>query len=121
MCFIVRDHPAVIKRRFTSVLIVSGLSPLFVWAWREFTGIKVCVSKMVSGYCSDGSLHFVCVSQMVPSLLAIMGIRFEGLVPAIVLPLLLTMVRQHKLNHHSVLEYPLLIPKGENQVLQNLK
>uniref|UniRef100_A0A3Q2ZM48 CAAX prenyl protease 2 n=1 Tax=Hippocampus comes TaxID=109280 RepID=A0A3Q2ZM48_HIPCM len=64
-----RDHPAVIKRRFTSVLIVSGLSPLFVWAWREFTGIK-----------------------MVPSLLAIMGIRFEGLVPAIVLPLLLTMV-----------------------------
>uniref|UniRef100_A0A672YLS1 CAAX prenyl protease 2 n=2 Tax=Sphaeramia orbicularis TaxID=375764 RepID=A0A672YLS1_9TELE len=62
-----RDHPAVIKRRFTSVLIVSGLSPLFVWAWREFTGT-------------------------VPSLLALMGIRFEGLIPAIVLPLLLTMV-----------------------------
>uniref|UniRef100_A0A3Q2ZZQ9 CAAX prenyl protease 2 n=1 Tax=Kryptolebias marmoratus TaxID=37003 RepID=A0A3Q2ZZQ9_KRYMA len=36
-----RDHPTVIKRRFTSVLIVSGLSPLFVWAWREFTGIRV--------------------------------------------------------------------------------
>eukprot|EP00064_Thunnus_orientalis_P016753 superscaffoldBa00003392_g16824 len=36
-----RDHPAVIKRRFTSVLIVSGLSPLFVWAWREFTGVRV--------------------------------------------------------------------------------
>ncbi|XP_057709707.1 CAAX prenyl protease 2 [Corythoichthys intestinalis] len=64
-----RDHPAVIKRRFTSVLVVSGLSPLFVWAWRELTGIK-----------------------MVPSLLAIMGIRFEGLVPAVVFPLLLTMV-----------------------------
>uniref|UniRef100_A0A665WN13 Uncharacterized protein n=1 Tax=Echeneis naucrates TaxID=173247 RepID=A0A665WN13_ECHNA len=36
-----RDHPTVIKRRFTSVLIVSGLSPLFVWAWREFTGVRV--------------------------------------------------------------------------------
>lgn len=65
-----RDHPAVIKRRFTSVLIVSGLSPLFVWAWREFTGVRTA-----------------------PSLLALMGIRFEGLIPAIILPLLLTMVR----------------------------
>ncbi|XP_051575187.1 CAAX prenyl protease 2-like isoform X2 [Myxocyprinus asiaticus] len=36
-----RDHPAVIKRRFTSVLIVSALSPLFVWAWKVFTGIQV--------------------------------------------------------------------------------
>uniref|UniRef100_A0A3Q3XEX4 CAAX prenyl protease 2 n=1 Tax=Mola mola TaxID=94237 RepID=A0A3Q3XEX4_MOLML len=64
-----RDHPAVIKRRFTSVLIVSGLSPLFVWAWREFTGVRTG-----------------------PSLLALMGMRFEGLIPAIILPLLLTMV-----------------------------
>ncbi|XP_047433364.1 CAAX prenyl protease 2 [Mugil cephalus] len=64
-----RDNPAVIKRRFTSVLIVSGLSPLFVWAWREFTGVRT------------GS-----------SLLALMGIRFEGLIPAVVLPVLLTMV-----------------------------
>ncbi|XP_028330346.1 CAAX prenyl protease 2 isoform X1 [Gouania willdenowi] len=64
-----RDHPAVIKRRFTSVLIVSGLSPAFVWVWKEFTGIRT------------GS-----------SLLALMGIRLEGLVPAVVLPLLLTMV-----------------------------
>uniref|UniRef100_A0AAQ4Q6G3 CAAX prenyl protease 2 n=1 Tax=Gasterosteus aculeatus aculeatus TaxID=481459 RepID=A0AAQ4Q6G3_GASAC len=64
-----RDHPTVIKRRFTSVLIVSGLSPLFVWAWREFTGVRT-----------------------VPSLLALMGIRFEGLIPAIMLPLMLTMV-----------------------------
>jgi len=38
-----RDHPAVIKRRFTSVLIVSALSPLFVWTWKEFTGIQVSV------------------------------------------------------------------------------
>uniref|UniRef100_A0A1A8MM34 CAAX prenyl protease 2 n=1 Tax=Nothobranchius pienaari TaxID=704102 RepID=A0A1A8MM34_9TELE len=64
-----RDHPTVIKRRFTSVLIVSCLSPLFVWAWREFTGV-----------------------QTNSSLLALMGIRLDGLIPAIVLPLLLTMV-----------------------------
>lgn len=64
-----RDHPTVIKRRFTSVLVVSGLSPLFLWTWREFTGVET------------GS-----------SLLALMGIRLEGLIPAIVLPLLLTMV-----------------------------
>ncbi|XP_005752809.1 CAAX prenyl protease 2 [Pundamilia nyererei] len=69
-----RDHPAVIKRRFTSVLIVSGLSPLFVWAWRESAGV-------VNG----------------PSLLVLMGIRFEGLIPAIILPLLLTMVRNSQL------------------------
>lgn len=64
-----RDHPAVIKRRFTSVLIVSALSPVFVWTWKEFTGV------------TPG-----------PSLLALMGIRFEGLIPAVILPLLLTMV-----------------------------
>ncbi|XP_026873002.1 CAAX prenyl protease 2 [Electrophorus electricus] len=64
-----RDHPSVIKRRFTSVLIVSALSPVFVWAWKELTGVQ-------SG----------------ASLLALMGIRFEGLIPAIILPLVLTMV-----------------------------
>lgn len=36
-----RDHPAVIKRRFTSVLVVSGLSPASVWVWKELTGIRV--------------------------------------------------------------------------------
>ncbi|KAI4072572.1 Ras converting CAAX endopeptidase 1 [Homo sapiens] len=35
-----RDHPAVIKRRFTSVLVVSSLSPLCVLLWRELTGIQ---------------------------------------------------------------------------------
>ncbi|XP_036404818.1 CAAX prenyl protease 2 [Megalops cyprinoides] len=64
-----RDHPAVIKRRFTSVLIVSALSPAFVWAWKEITGVR------------PG-----------PSLLSLMGIRLEGIVPAATLPLLLTMV-----------------------------
>ncbi|XP_066537985.1 CAAX prenyl protease 2 isoform X1 [Hoplias malabaricus] len=69
VCWATRDHPSVIKRRFTSVLIVSALSPGFVWAWKEFTG-----------------------TQTGPSLLALMGIRFQGLIPAIILPLLLTMV-----------------------------
>lgn len=36
-----RDHPSVIKRRFTSVLVVSGLSPALVWLWKELTGVKV--------------------------------------------------------------------------------
>ncbi|XP_061461779.1 CAAX prenyl protease 2 isoform X1 [Rhineura floridana] len=64
-----RDHSAVIKRRFTSVLIVSSLSPFFIWAWKEVTGLK------------PGT-----------SLLALMGFRLEGIIPATVLPLLLTMV-----------------------------
>ncbi|KAI1902625.1 hypothetical protein AGOR_G00017880 [Albula goreensis] len=63
-----RDHPAVIKRRFTSVLIVSALSPVFVWAWKQYTGIR-------TGW----------------SLLALMGIRFEGFFAAATLPLVLTM------------------------------
>ncbi|RMB90525.1 hypothetical protein DUI87_33126 [Hirundo rustica rustica] len=37
----VRDHPSVIKRRFTSVLVVSGLSPALVWLWKELTGVKI--------------------------------------------------------------------------------
>ncbi|KAJ8281813.1 hypothetical protein COCON_G00043320 [Conger conger] len=63
-----RDHPSVIKRRFTSVLVVSALSPVFVWTWKEVTGVR-------PGH----------------SLLALMGIRLEGVVPAAILPLLLTM------------------------------
>ncbi|KAM9251659.1 CAAX prenyl protease 2 [Cariama cristata] len=64
-----RDHPSVIKRRFTSVLVVSGLSPAFVWLWKELTGIK-----------PDTPLP------------ALLGLRLEGLVPATLLPLLLTMI-----------------------------
>lgn len=41
LCVLGRDHPAVIKRRFTSVLVVSSLSPLCVLLWRELTGIQV--------------------------------------------------------------------------------
>ncbi|XP_072737069.1 CAAX prenyl protease 2 [Ciconia boyciana] len=64
-----RDHPSVIKRRFTSVLVVSGLSPAFVWLWKELTGVK-----------PDTPLP------------ALLGLRLEGLVPATLLPLLLTMI-----------------------------
>ncbi|KAM3920582.1 CAAX prenyl protease 2 isoform 2-T2 [Leptodactylus fuscus] len=64
-----RDHPAVIKRRFTSVLIVSSLSPLVLWVWRELTGIK-----------TDAAI------------LSLMGFRLDGILTATTLPLLLTMV-----------------------------
>ncbi|XP_063172947.1 CAAX prenyl protease 2 isoform X2 [Candoia aspera] len=64
-----RDHPAVIKRRFTSVLVVSTISPLFIWVWKEVTGVK-----------PDASL------------LTLMGFRLEGILPATLLPLLLTMI-----------------------------
>lgn len=96
----------MIKRRFTSVLVVSGLSPLFVWVWREFTGLRVSVlttgrvSPPQNGGLEDAPVWLpplsvcvcVCVFQSTPTLLALMGLRCEGLVPAIVLPLLLTMV-----------------------------
>ncbi|XP_054947464.1 CAAX prenyl protease 2 isoform X3 [Physeter macrocephalus] len=68
-CLLHRDHPAVIKRRFTSVLVVSSLSPLCVLLWRELTGI-----------------------QPGTSLLTLMGFRLEGIFPAALLPLLLTMI-----------------------------
>ncbi|XP_073461231.1 CAAX prenyl protease 2 isoform X2 [Aquarana catesbeiana] len=64
-----RDHPAVIKRRFTSVLIVSSLSPLFLSVWKELTGIK-----------TDAAF------------LSLMGFRLESILTATVLPLLLTMI-----------------------------
>uniref|UniRef100_A0A6I8NVU5 CAAX prenyl protease 2 n=1 Tax=Ornithorhynchus anatinus TaxID=9258 RepID=A0A6I8NVU5_ORNAN len=64
-----RDHPAVIKRRFTSVLVVSGLSPLCLLLWRELTGI-----------------------QPGTPLFTLMGFRLEGIFPAALLPLVLTMV-----------------------------
>lgn len=43
---VLRDHPTVIKRRFTSVLVVSALSPFFVWTWREFTGVRVSLTTL---------------------------------------------------------------------------
>ncbi|XP_051823174.1 CAAX prenyl protease 2 isoform X3 [Antechinus flavipes] len=64
-----RDHPAVIKRRFTSVLVVSSLSPLCVLLWQELTGLQPGIS-----------------------LFTLMGVRLEGIFPAALLPLLLTMI-----------------------------
>ncbi|XP_072495335.1 CAAX prenyl protease 2 isoform X3 [Notamacropus eugenii] len=64
-----RDHPEVIKRRFTSVLVVSSLSPLCVLLWRELTGLQPGIS-----------------------LFTLMGFRLEGFFPAALLPLLLTMI-----------------------------
>lgn len=55
-------------------------------------------------------LVFLCafVCQTVPSLLALMGIRFEGLIPAIMLPLMLTMVRNKSstISHKQILKDP---------------
>ncbi|KAF0045634.1 hypothetical protein F2P81_002163 [Scophthalmus maximus] len=64
-----RDHPTVIKRRFTSVLIVSGLSPLFVLAWREFTGVRLamdCPWSFMDGIrvASDPCFWTLCFSDM---------------------------------------------------------
>ncbi|XP_078728048.1 CAAX prenyl protease 2 isoform X1 [Lampetra fluviatilis] len=64
-----RDHPDVIKRRFTSVLVVSALAPFYLWLWS-----------------ADQE------NQSWGSLLETMGIHTRGLLPAIVLPLLLTAV-----------------------------
>ncbi|XP_029106616.1 CAAX prenyl protease 2 [Scleropages formosus] len=62
-----RDHPDVIKRRFTSVLIVSALSPVLVWTWNEFAGTAPSAS-----------------------LLPLMGFRLESFAFAATLPLILT-------------------------------
>ncbi|XDV38854.1 hypothetical protein PO909_008184 [Leuciscus waleckii] len=64
-----RDHPNTIKRRFTSVLCVSAVSPQVLLAWT----------------------HYIRVSPS-PPLWALLGIRLEGFVPATLLPLTLTIV-----------------------------
>ncbi|KAM7329703.1 hypothetical protein ACRRTK_011316 [Alexandromys fortis] len=95
-----RDHPAVIKRRFTSVLVVSSLSPLCVLLWRELTGIQVRRRRgteqagkeskvFVGGNITDAPFP---VAQPGTSLLTLMGFRLEGIFPAALLPLLLTMI-----------------------------
>lgn len=95
-----RDHPAVIKRRFTSVLVVSSLSPLCVLLWRELTGIQVRRRRgrgqegedlrgLLEESKTDASFP---VAQPGTSLLTLMGFRLEGIFPAALLPLLLTMI-----------------------------
>ncbi|XP_055587136.1 CAAX prenyl protease 2-like [Uranotaenia lowii] len=61
-----RDHPSTIKRRFCSVFVVMLIAPIFVWALS-----------------SDFVAHRYTMWQ-------IMGFRLEGLVTAIMLPLVLT-------------------------------
>ncbi|XP_072345474.1 CAAX prenyl protease 2 isoform X2 [Scyliorhinus torazame] len=84
-----RDHPTVIKRRFTSVLIVSMLSPLWLWTWRQYTGFKTG-----------------------PSLLMLMGVHLEGIIAAACLPLLLTMVLFLGPLIQLVMDYPWDLFKG---------
>ncbi|XP_073334981.1 CAAX prenyl protease 2-like [Pagrus major] len=87
-----RDHPSVIKRRCASVLLVSALSPAVVKAWIHWANIKV-----------DASV------------LELMGVRLGGLVPAAVLPLLLTMVFYLGPLVHSAMDNP----EGFNGELQS--
>uniref|UniRef100_UPI0037E80AA6 CAAX prenyl protease 2-like n=1 Tax=Semicossyphus pulcher TaxID=241346 RepID=UPI0037E80AA6 len=78
-----RDHPSVIKRRCASVLLVSALSPAAVKAWIHWADVRV-----------DASVW------------ELMGVRLEGLLPAAVLPLLLTMVFYLGPLVHSAMENP---------------
>ncbi|XP_022594445.1 CAAX prenyl protease 2-like [Seriola dumerili] len=78
-----RDHPSVIKRRCVSVLLVSALSPAAVKAWIHWADIRV-----------DASVW------------ELMGVRLEGFVPALILPLLLTMVFYLGPLVHSAMDNP---------------
>ncbi|KAL0629827.1 CAAX prenyl protease 2 [Plecturocebus cupreus] len=87
-----RDHPAVIKRRFTSVLVVSSLSPLCA-SRCDGGGVKGNEGES-SGIFGGGSKTDASfpVAQPGTSLLTLMGFRLEGIFPAALLPLLLTMI-----------------------------
>ncbi|XP_076017596.1 CAAX prenyl protease 2-like [Genypterus blacodes] len=78
-----RDHPSVIKRRCVSVLLVSALSPTVVTSWAHWADVRVGVSVW-----------------------ELMGVRLEGLLPATVLPLLLTMVFYLGPLVHSAIDDP---------------
>lgn len=67
-CLCSRDHPTTIKKRFFSVFVVMLISPLFVYL------------------CSSADLfkHF--------TIWEVMGLRTEGFLSALVIPLLLTMI-----------------------------
>ncbi|XP_044077863.1 CAAX prenyl protease 2-like isoform X2 [Siniperca chuatsi] len=78
-----RDHPSVIKRRCASVLLVSAMSPAVVKAWMQWADVRVHVSVW-----------------------ELMGVRLEGLIPAAILPLLLTMVFYLGTLVHSAMDNP---------------
>ncbi|XP_026686907.1 CAAX prenyl protease 2 [Diaphorina citri] len=63
-----RNEPATIRKRFFSVFVMSLVSPLFLWYFLD----KKYLEKN--------------------SLLETLGLRLPGLLPALILPLLLTMV-----------------------------
>ena len=90
-----RDHPATIRRRFVSVLLVSLLSPLFPYLYLQH------------GAGRDTSLagH---------SLWEVMGLRWSGLLPALLLPYLLTavlflgpLVQQYHVGHWNLYLEPM--------------
>ncbi|XP_053298042.1 CAAX prenyl protease 2 [Pleuronectes platessa] len=78
-----RDHPTVIKRRCASVLLVAALSPVAVKAWTHWAEIRVNVSVW-----------------------ELMGVRMEGFIPAVTLPLLLTVVFYLGPLVHSAMDNP---------------
>ncbi|XP_062262435.1 CAAX prenyl protease 2-like isoform X2 [Platichthys flesus] len=78
-----RDHPTVIKRRCASVLLVAALSPVAVKAWAHWAEIRVNVSVW-----------------------ELMGVRMEGFIPAVTLPLLLAVVFYLGPLVHSAMDNP---------------
>ncbi|RVE64052.1 hypothetical protein OJAV_G00142500 [Oryzias javanicus] len=78
-----RDHPSRIKRRCASVLLVSGVAPAVVKTWMHLNDITVNVSVW-----------------------ELIGIRWEGFVPAALFPLLLSMVFYLGPLVHSAVENP---------------
>ncbi|XP_028277923.1 CAAX prenyl protease 2-like [Parambassis ranga] len=78
-----RDHPSVIKRRCVSVLLVSAASPALVKSWIYWADVRVDVSVW-----------------------ELMGVRIEGLIPAAILPLLLTVVLYIGPLVHSAVDDP---------------
>ncbi|CAB1460913.1 unnamed protein product [Pleuronectes platessa] len=100
-----RDHPTVIKRRCASVLLVAALSPVAVKAWTHWAEIRdtsqrglnpehVQVKSRVLTLRGTLAKHKKFCEVNV-SVWELMGLRMEGFIPAVTLPLLLTVVSLH--------------------------
>uniref|UniRef100_A0A665U8Q2 CAAX prenyl protease 2 n=1 Tax=Echeneis naucrates TaxID=173247 RepID=A0A665U8Q2_ECHNA len=89
-----RDHPGTIKRRCAGVLLVSALSP-------------ACSKRHISLFQVDASVW------------ELMGVHLEGFVPAVVLPLLLTMVNQRPPTQIKELERRIQLCFGDVVWLRN--
>ncbi|KAF0311695.1 CAAX prenyl protease 2 [Amphibalanus amphitrite] len=90
-----RDHPATIRRRFVSVLLVSLVSPLFPHLYLQYG----------PGRASPLADH---------SIWQVMGLRLSGLLPALLLPYLLTavlflgpLVQQYHVGHWNIYLEPM--------------